>query len=305
MKKRIMSVLLLALMGVSVFAGCSEESSTESTDSSSDSSESSTELTTGTISVISRESGSGTRDAFVELTGVLVEDDDGNSTDETYSEAITLSSTEGVISNISGDTLAIGYISLGSLSDSVKAVSIDDVEPSVETVADGTYAISRPFNIAISQDGISDAAQDFINYIFSAEGQAVIEENGYVQIDDSAEAYTQSDAEGTVTIEGSSSVSAVMTKLKEAYEEINSNVTIELQTTDSSSGMTAASEGRCDIGMASRDLKDSELESLTSMTIANDGIVVIVNNDNTTDNLTMEQVRQIFTGEITDWSDIA
>lgn len=314
MKKKIAAILLFSALCVSVFAGCQSgnNGSTSSTDgtstvssTSTGASDSQTEAVTGTISVVTREKGSGTRDAFIELTGILQKDDAGNSTDRTSEDATTLSNTEGVLSNISGDLRGIGYISLGSLNDKVKAVSIDGVAPSVETIVDGTYKISRPFNIAIKKDGISDAAQDFINYILSAEGQKVIADNGYVQINDSAAAYTKSEATGKVTIEGSSSVSPAMVKLKEAYAEINPDISVEIQTTDSSSGMNATMEGRCDIGMASRGLKDTELEQLTETTIAKDGIVVVVNNANNLSNLTMEQVCKIFTGEVTNWEDLA
>ncbi|MGN0538091.1 MAG: substrate-binding domain-containing protein [Acutalibacteraceae bacterium] len=313
MKKKIAAILLFSALCVSVFAGCQSNSNgTESGNStasgtstvSTDTSAQQTEAVTGTISVVTREKGSGTRDAFIELTGILKKDDSG-STDRTSEDATTLSNTEGVLSNISGDLRGIGYISLGSLNDKVKAVSIDGVAPSVDTIIDGTYKISRPFNIAVKKDGISDAAQDFINYILSADGQKVIADNGYVQIDSGAKAYVKSEAKGKVTIEGSSSVSPAMVKLKEAYAAVNPDISVEIQTTDSSSGMNATMEGRCDIGMASRGLKDTELEQLTETTIAKDGIVVVVNNANNLSNLTMDQVCKIFIGEITNWEDLA
>ncbi len=302
MKRKVVAVLLLGALCVSIFAGC--QSGESGTSVQSGVSNTQTEKVTGTISVVSREKGSGTRDAFIELTGILEKDENGNSTDRTSEDATTLSNTEGVLSNISGDIRGIGYISLGSLNDKVKAVSIDGVEPSVDTIIDGTYKISRPFNIAVKKEGASEAAQDFINYIMSAEGQKIITDNSYVQINDKAEAYTKSKATGKVTVAGSTSVTPVMTKLKEAYAAVNPDVTVEIQTSDSSSGMTATMEGRCDIGMASRGLKDTELEKLTETTIAKDGIVVVVNNANDLSNLSMEQVRQIFTGEITDWESL-
>lgn len=311
MKRRIAAILLLAAMSTAAFTGCQSgsgndygaESSTNST-ASNVSTPSDNEPISGQISVITRERGSGTRDAFIELTGILVKGDDGTKTDNTSEDATILNNTQGVLSNVSGDKQAIGYISLGSLSDAVKAVKIDGVEPSVDTINDGTYKISRPFNIAVKKEGTSEAAQDFINYILSAEGQKVIADEGYVQINASAEAYQKSDVSGKVTIGGSTSVSPVMLKLQEAYKLVNPNVEIEIQTSDSSAGMTATMEGRCDIGMASRDLKDAEKEALTSSTIAKDGIVVVVNNENSTDSLTLEQVKQIFTGEVSDWSNL-
>lgn len=310
MKKKIVAVLLFSALCVSVLAGCQSDNNSSTSDGGetsaiSDVSSDRTEAVTGTISVVSREKGSGTRDAFIELTGILLKDEEGNSTDRTSEDATTLSNTEGVLSNISGDLRGIGYVSLGSLNEKVKAVDIDGVAPSVDTIIDGTYKIARPFNIAFRKDGISEAAQDFINYILSAEGQKIIADNGYVQINSSAEAYTKSEATGKVTIDGSTSVGPVMIKLKEAYAKINPDVSVEVQTTDSSSGMNAAIEGRCDIGMASRNLKDAELEQLTETTIAKDGIVVVINNANALDNLTMEQVCKIFTGEITNWENLA
>lgn len=308
MKRKIAAILLLAAMCTAAFTGCqsgNDNGGTSGTNSTSSSaSAQSNEPISGQISVITREQGSGTRDAFVELTGVLVKGDDGTKSDKTSENATILNNTQAVISNVSGYKQAIGYISLGSLGDTVKAVKIDGVEPSVDTINDGTYKISRPFNIAVKKEGVSEAAQDFINYILSAEGQKVISDEGYVQVDANAAAYQKSDVSGKVTIGGSTSVSPVMLKLQEAYKLVNPNVEIEIQTSDSSAGMTATMEGRCDIGMASRDLKDAEKEALTPSTIAKDGIVVVVNNENSTDNLTLEQVRQIFTGEIADWSNL-
>ena len=298
MRKLITSVCAAALV-LTALAGCSGEGSgTQSNGSSSASNFDSTK----SISVVTREQGSGTRDAFVELTGLLVKDDAGNQTDTTVKSAVTLNGTQAVMSNIAGNQYAIGYISLGSLGDDVKAVSVNGVAPSAETVKDGSYVISRPFYIA-TQDSISDAAQDFINYILSADGQKVIEDEGYIAVSDAA-AFNSSNPSGEVVVAGSSSVSPVMEKLGEAYEAINSNVSISIQTTDSSSGMNAAKEGTCDIGMASRELKDSEKEILTGTQIAMDGIAVIVNKANTTDNLTIDQLASIFNGSTTTWDKV-
>ena len=255
------------------------------------------------ITVVSREDGSGTRGAFIELFGVEEKDADGNKVDNTTEEAEITNNTAVMMSNVAGDVDAIGYISLGSLNDSVKAVKIDGVEATAENIKSGEYKVSRPFNIATNGE-VSDVAQDFIDYILSPEGQAVIEENGYISIDDVKDAES-TQPEGKVVVAGSSSVTPVMEKLKEAYAEVNPNAEIEIQQSDSTTGMTSAIDGICDIGMASRELKDEELEAgLTSTTIANDGIAIIVNNDNPTDDLSVDQVKSIYVGETTTWGDL-
>lgn len=255
---------------------------------------------TNTITVVSREQGSGTRGAFVELVGVEEKDASGNKVDHTTEEATTVQKTSVVLTTVSGDPNAIGYISLGSLNDTVKALKIDGVLPTIETVKDGSYKIARPFNIATKAE-VSDATQDFINFILSAEGQKVVSDNGFIQVVDNAKAYTSNNASGTVVVAGSSSISPVMQKLKEAYQTVNANVKVDIQESDSSTGMNSAIEGTCDIGMASRELKDSEKASLTPTAIALDGIVVIVNNENGVNELTKDQVKDIFTGTTTEW----
>ena len=255
------------------------------------------------ITVVSREDGSGTRGAFIELFGVEEKDADGNKVDNTTEEAEITNNTAVMMSTVAGDVDAIGYISLGSLNDSVKAAKIDGVEATAENIKSGEYKVSRPFNIATNGE-VSDVAQDFIDYILSPEGQAVVEENGYIAVDSTEAESTQ--PEGKVVVAGSSSVTPVMEKLKEAYAEVNPNAEIEIQQSDSTTGMTSAIDGICDIGMASRDLKDEELEAgLTATTIANDGIAIIVNNDNPTDDLTADQVKSIYVGEVTTWGDLA
>lgn len=254
------------------------------------------------ITVVTREEGSGTRGAFVELTGVEQKNADGKKIDMTTEEAIVQSSTQNVITAVNGDTYAIGYVSLGSLNKDVKAVKVDGVEATVDTVKSGEYKVQRPFNIA-TKDDVSDAAKDFISYIMSSEGQAIIEDNGYIKVDDAA-AYAATDAKGEVKISGSSSVTPVMEKLKEAYEKVNSNITITINQSDSSTGMKDAAEGISDIGMASRDLKDSELETLKNTVIAKDGIAIVVNNASPIENLTSDQIMKIYTGEITTWADV-
>ena len=256
------------------------------------------------INVISREDGSGTRGAFIELFGIEQKDENGNKVDYTTDEADITNSTSVMMTSVSGNPSAIGYISLGSLNETVKALAIDGVAASVENIKAGTYTVARPFNIA-TQAEVSEAAQAFIDFILSAEGQAVIEANGYIAVVEDAPAFAGSSIEGKVVVAGSSSVTPVMEKLKEAYEAINPNANIEVQQSDSTTGMNNAIEGVCDIGMASRAVKDSEIEAgLTSITIAMDGIAVIVSNDNATDGLTTDQVRAIYMGEITDWSEI-
>lgn len=167
----------------------------------------------------------------------------------------------------------------------------------------GTYEVSRPFNIATKGEP-TGLAGDFISFILSKEGQEVVAENHYIAVDDNAASYSGSKPDGKIAVAGSSSVTPVMEKLKEAYLEINPNATIEIQMSDSTSGMTSVLDGTCDIGMASRALKDSELEELTPTAIDLDGIAVIVNTKNSLTNITSEQVKSIFTGESTAWSEI-
>lgn len=261
--------------------------------------------TSSLINVSTREDGSGTRGAFIELFGIEQKDEDGNKVDMTTVDAKVTNSTNVMITTIQGDEYAIGYVSMGSLDTSiVKAVNIDGVEATVENIKSGDYTISRPFNI-VTGDDLSDVAQDFIDYILSAEGQAIVEEQGYIASVEDAESYSVSDLSGTINVEGSSSVTPLMEKLAEAYMELNSDITVNVLQDDSSTGITAAIEGTCDIGMASRDLKDEESsQGVTSTVIATDGVAVIVNLDNPIENLTTEQVMNIYTGEYTVWSDV-
>ncbi|HNW86268.1 MAG TPA: substrate-binding domain-containing protein [Candidatus Limiplasma sp.] len=252
------------------------------------------------ITVVSREAGSGTRGAFIELTGVEVKDADGKKVDKTYEDAVIQNGTAQVITTVEGDENAIGYISLGSLGDTVKAVTVAGVQATAENVTNKTYALSRPFNIAV-KDGLSDTAKDFIAWILSEEGQKIVADNHYVALTPAA--YTAAPVAGKIVVGGSSSVGPLMEKLAEAYKAINTDVEIEVQISDSTTGMQGAADGTFDIGMASRELKDSEKEAgLTPTVIALDGIAVIVNKANAIDNLEIETIRQIFTGEVTDWS---
>lgn len=256
------------------------------------------------INVTSREDGSGTRGAFIELFGIEQKNEAGEKIDYTTDNADITNSTSVMMTSVAGNPAAIGYISLGSLNETVKALEIDGVVPSVETIKSGDYKIARPFNIATGAE-VSEAAQAFIGFIMSAEGQAVIEENGYISSVEGAEAFAGSDVSGKIVVAGSSSVTPVMEKLKEAYIALNPNAEIEVQQSDSTSGMNSVLDGVCDIGMASRALKDSELEAgLTPTVIAMDGIAVIVSNDNATTGLTADQVRAIYMGEVTTWEEV-
>ena len=255
-----------------------------------------------TISVISREDGSGTRGAFIELFGIEKKGADGKKIDFTTDEAVITNSTAVMLTSVAGDKYAIGYVSLGSLNSSVKALKIDGAQASVANINNGSYKVSRPFNIAV-KDNLSEVVQDFLGYVFSAEGQKIVEKNKYIPVP--SKDYKSSQPAGKVVVSGSSSVSPLMEKLIEAYGSVNPNAKIELQTSDSSTGVSNAIAGTCDIGMASRDLKDSEkAKGVKEITIAIDGIAVIVNKANPLENLTKENVEAIFTGKITKWNEV-
>lgn len=291
--KKILSLGLAALMTVFVLAGCGADSNDGGTGTGRDA-----------ISVLTREEGSGTRGAFIELLGIEEKNADGKKVDKTIDTAETTNSTSVMITTVQGNKAAIGYISLGSLDKSkVKALKVDGAEAAADNVKSGEYKVSRPFNIATKGDA-TGAASDFIRFILSADGQAVVEKNGYIS-EGNTGAYKASGQKGKITIGGSSSVTPVMEKLKEAYVKVNPNVTVDVQQNDSSSGMKGAIDGIYDIGMASRDVKDSEKEAgLNSIKIALDGIAVIVNKDNTLDSITSEQIKNIYTGSLTKWSEI-
>lgn len=250
------------------------------------------------ICVISREDGSGTRDAFTELLGIME-----NDIDNTTVNAEITNSTSVMMTTVAGNTEAIGYVSLGSLNDSVKAIKVDGVGATTDNVSNGDYAVARPFNI-VTGDEVSENAQDFINFIMSKEGQAIIREEGYISVGGDS-SYTVSGLTGTVTLAGSTSVAPVMEKIAEKYMELNAGVTIEIQQSGSGAGITSTIEGVCDIGMSSRDLKENEIaEGVSSTKIAMDGIAVIVNVDNAVDDLTSEQIKDIFVGKTTKWSEV-
>lgn len=286
--RKTLAVILTCIVVLAAFAGCAKKSGFDA-DSA--------------ITVISREDGSGTRGAFVELFGIEQKDANGEKVDHTVSTADITQSTGVMMTSVSQNTHAIGYISLGSLNDSVKALKIDGAEATVENIKNGSYKISRPFNIA-TKENVSEVAKDFVDFILSEDGQKIVEQNGYISALD-ASAYNGTRPSGKITIAGSSSVTPVMEKLREAYLAINTNATIEINQSDSTTGVNSVINDICDIGMASRELKDSELSrGITPTVIALDGIAVIVNNKNTVDNLTVEQVRKIYMGDVTKWSDV-
>lgn len=283
-----------------ILAGCSGGSgSATATPTATESSQS-----LGEITVISREEGSGTRGAFIELFGVEEKDANGNKVDHTTEEALIANKTDVVITQVAASKSAIGYISLGSLNDTVKALKVDGVDATAENVSNGTYSIARPFNIA-TKGTPSEVAQDFIDFILSADGQRIVSDNNYIPVDANAATYAGTKPNGKIVVAGSSSVSPLMEKLQEAYLALNPNATIEIQTSDSTTGMQSTMSGICDIGMASRELKDSELAELTPIVIAKDGIAMIVNKENSLDSISSETVKEIYTGVITDWADVA
>lgn len=321
---RTLTLSAAALLVAAAMAGCSGNSgesssngstasgnsgnpSTASNSSAADSSSTpSTDKLTSAITVVSREDGSGTRGAFVELMGIEQKNAAGEKEDMTRGDAEIANSTNAVMMSVAGNVDAIGYISLGSLNDTVKAVDVNGVEVSVEKIKSGEYVVARPFNICYQQaklDG-NAAAADFVKYLSSKEGQAIITEKGYIAIE-TTDSYTASGVTGAVSLNGSTSVGPVMEKLAEAYKTLNPDVTIDIQQTGSGAGITSATEGTCDIGMSSRDLKQEELDAgLTEFKIADDGIAVIVNLENPIDNITSDEIMKIYTGEINNWSEL-
>ncbi|MBU5428337.1 substrate-binding domain-containing protein [Tissierella pigra] len=299
--KKIVALALSLVLALSLLAGCKSNNqdgeNIETGKNNKKEFDSSKEIV-----VVTREEGSGTRGAFVELTGIEEKDGNGNKVDKTTKEAITQMKTDTVLTTVAGDEYAIGYVSTGSLQDTIKALSIDGIKPTTENIKNGSYKIARPFNVATKHD-VSEITHDFIDYIMSKEGQEVVSQS-YIAIDDNAEPYKGSKPAGKIVVAGSSSVTPVMEKLREAYLEINPNAEIEIQQSDSSAGIKAATDGTCDIGMASRALKDSEITGLQNMEIALDGIAVIINPNNTLTDISLENVKKVFTGEFTNWSDI-
>ncbi len=285
---------VVLLVGSFTITGCSSSPSEQETASK----------PTGNVSVYSREDGSGTRSAFIELFGIQEKDSSGTAVDKTTASATITNATSVMMTSVAGDKSGIGYISLGSLDDSVKALQIDGVAATTENVKNGTYKIQRPFNIA-TKNTLTDVTKDFITFIMSSDGQKIVSGNGYIGVDDAAKAYAASGISGKVVVAGSSSVTPVMEKLAEAYKKLNPAVTIEVQQSDSTTGMNMALAGTCDIGMASRELKASEKSGgLTETVIARDGIAVIVSKSNAVDGLASDQIKAIYTGVSTTWEKV-
>ena len=297
--KRFIVILSAAGMLAAGVTGCGSSDAKDTSEDTKAEWDSSNDIT-----IVSREDGSGTRGAFIELFGIE-EEQNGEKVDMTTEEAQITNSTSVMMTTVAGDDYAIGYVSLGSLGDTVKAVKIDGAAASAENVKSGTYKVSRPFNIATREDRYDEVVKDFVNFILSKEGQAVVTDNKYIALDD-VKPFEGTSPSGKIVVGGSSSVSPVMEKLIEAYKGVNANADIELQTTDSTTGMTSTIDGSYDIGMASRELKDTELsEGLKPIVIATDGIAVIVNKNSTIDELSSDQVKSIYTGDALTWDEVA
>ena len=286
--KKILVTVLASLTAIGLLAGCGTkaESFAYGTD----------------ITVISREDGSGTRGAFIELTGVQEKDASGNKVDNTTVGAVIANQTGAVLTSVASDPYALGYISLGSLNDTVKALTVDGVEATAENVKNGTYGIQRPFNVAYKGE-LSEIASDLLKYILSIEGQAVIEDEGYIAVSENSVSYKASGLSGKIVVSGSSSVGPVMEVLAEKYMALNPDVTVEVQVSDSTTGMQNAMDGTCDLGMASRELKDEEAAVLKNVEIAKDGIAMIVNKVNPLTDISLEQIKEIYTGVVTTWEE--
>ncbi len=300
--KKVIALLSVTSLLVLSLAGCGGNK--DAADNTGDSTSNTAEWdNTSDITIVSREDGSGTRGAFIELFGIEEKIND-EKVDQTTEEAQITNSTSVMLTTVAKDEYAIGYVSLGSLDDSVKALKIDGAEATAENIKAGTYKVSRPFNVAMKKDADNEVAKDFLNFILSKEGQEVISDNGYIPLDD-VKAFEGTQPSGKAVIGGSSSVSPVMEKLIEAYKKLNPNAELELQTTDSTTGMTSTIDGSYDIGMASRELKDTELSGgLEATVIATDGIAVIVNKSNPIDDLTNEQVKNIYVGNTLTWDEV-
>ena len=282
MRKKVLAVVSALVITTLAFTGCGSNKSASS-DNGSDSGAKSQAIT-----VVSREEGSGTRGAFVELLGVV----DENENDITV-----------MLQKVAQTKSAIGYVSLGSLSTDVKAVQVDGVDATAENVKSGDYKVSRPFNICYKEDKLSDIDKDFISFIMSKEGQQIVNDNGYIGVE-ATESYKASGKKGKITLAGSTSVAPLMDKLKDEYVKLNADASIEIQESGSSAGIQSAIEGATEIGMSSRELKDEEAKELQVQKIALDGIAVIVNTENQVTNLTSDQIKKIYTGDLTDWADV-
>ena len=321
MKKKVISLFVTGMLAVSMIAGCGSDNTADTSTSADTTADASTDAAADTtaeeaptattdfdaseyVNVLSREDGSGTRGAFIELFGIEEKDADGNKVDNTTEEAIITNSTSVMLTSVASDEYAIGYVSLGSLNDSVKALKIDGAEATAENIENGSYKVSRPFNIAVKKDLNNKVAKDFMSFIMSTEGQKVVADEKYIAVADVKD-YAGTKPSGSCVVGGSSSVSPLMEKLIEAYKAVNPNASIELQTSDSTTGMTSTIEGSYDIGMASRELKEEEAAELEPTVIATDGIAVVVNNANPLDELSADQVKDIYVGNVSTWDEIA
>lgn len=319
MKNLKLTIIAIALALALVFVGCGKKDDTAKTDTKTETkTEEKTETKTeekeekkeeapaefkGAINVVSREVGSGTRGAFTEITKIITKNDKGEEVDQTTIEATIANATDAVVTTVSGDKAAIGYISLASLNDSVKALKVDGAMATPEEIVAGKYPIARPFMLAYKEAELSDLAKDFLKFCMSVEGQKIVEEDGCIPVETS-ENYTPAKMSGTLTIAGSTSVTPLMEKLVDAYKALNPDFKADIQATGSGAGIKSATEGICDIGMSSRALKEEEEANLDDLVLARDGIAVIVNNENPIDELTVDQIRSIYTGEAANWEEV-
>lgn len=304
MKKIAAAVMMVSMVAVTA-VGCGSSNGTDTKGADTNQSDATSDWDeTSDVTIVSREDGSGTRGAFIELFGIEEKQDDGTKVDMTTTDAQITNNTSVMLTTVADNEYAIGYVSLGSLNDSVKALKIDGAEATAENIENGSYKVSRPFNIAVKKDLNNEVAKDFMSFIMSTEGQKVVADEKYIAVADVKD-YAGTKPSGSCVVGGSSSVSPLMEKLIEAYKAVNPNASIELQTSDSTTGMTSTIEGSYDIGMASRELKDDEASELEATVIATDGIAVIVNKANTADELSADQVKSIYVGDVTTWDEVS
>ena len=303
MKKIAAAVMMVSMVAVTA-VGCGSSNGTDTKGADANQSDATSDWDeTSDVTIVSREDGSGTRGAFIELFGIEEKQDDGTKVDMTTTDAQITNNTSVMLTTVADNEYAIGYVSLGSLNDSVKALKIDGAEATAENIENGSYKVSRPVNIAVKKDLNNKVAKDFMSFIMSTEGQKVVADEKYIAVADVKD-YAGTKPSGSCVVGGSSSVSPLMEKLIEAYKAVNPNASIELQTSDSTTGMTSTIEGSYDIGMASRELKEEEAAELEPTVIATDGIAVVVNNANPLDELSADQVKDIYVGNVSTWDEI-
>lgn len=303
MKKIAAAVMMVSMVAVTA-VGCGSSNGTDTKGADANQSDATSDWDeTSDVTIVSREDGSGTRGAFIELFGIEEKQDDGTKVDMTTTDAQITNNTSVMLTTVADNEYAIGYVSLGSMNDSVKALKIGGAEATAENIENGSYKVSRPFNIAVKKDLNNEVAKDFMSFIMSTEGQKVVADEKYIAVADVKD-YAGTKPSGSCVVGGSSSVSPLMEKLIEAYKAVNPNASIELQTSDSTTGMTSTIEGSYDIGMASRELKEEEAAELEPTVIATDGIAVIVNNANPLDELSADQVKDIYVGNVSTWDEI-